>query len=160
MKSMRAFSPSLGSPCRHCSRPLKNPSPLLLPLLPLLLRKLVPTVRSGHFKFLPLRIAALPKTTLPLVPITPPSAVSEDRELELMVERKLVLWLVHQAQIAPAISRKVASALIENGVASIERLEKRLVKNSRFLLEVRCHLTPSIRHIRFLPFAARRRGGR
>ena len=46
------------------------------------------------------------------------------------------MWLVTEAQIAPGNAKKYAPRLIAAGVASAERLAKKLARQEQFLLQV------------------------
>lgn len=60
-----------------------------------------------------------------------------EEDFNHIVESKLVTWLVQDAQIAPGNAKKYAPKMVNAGIASVDRLAKKLAKNNRILLDVR-----------------------
>lgn len=65
----------------------------------------------------------------------PPSG-GGDEDFNHIVEAKLVTWLVQDAQIAPGNAKKYAPKMVDAGIASVDRLAKKISKNSKLLLEM------------------------
>ena len=63
-----------------------------------------------------------------------------------------VTWLVTEAQIAPGNAKKYAPRLIAAGVASAERLAKKLARQEQFLLQVSGDTTPCPTLPRLCPY--------
>ena len=47
--------------------------------------------------------------------------------------QNLVVWLVKNADIVPSMARKYSQILLENGIGSVLRLQKKFQKDSQFL---------------------------
>ena len=66
-----------------------------------------------------------------------------------------VTWLVTEAQVSPGNAKKYAPRLIAAGVASAERLAKKLAREEQFLLQVSGDTRPDPTLHTFLPTMSR-----